>query len=267
MAEPDYEWFPSQDIPMEVLVFKPASQEAHAGAVDSFEDQFAQVEDALDQAIEDTPAPVDEPSQLHTLETRLKEQRVELQALVARRLFKPIKGANLQARAITSWQISKDSDEYVWPLRFTGLHGDASPKMLLQTLYRQYNIRLEDIIVVVAYQELDRSQTIDLGLRYAEDLLWLWCLLHGTIADGQYIQVYPLKAMKGTGRTLMLPPTSYRSGRDRAQRFNAIFNRWDIWPTNGEFPSGELNDAAIALSSHGYLGSVVNDYCPSESYL
>jgi hypothetical protein len=266
--DPDYEWLPPEDISMENLTSEVmVPQGVQVETFGTFEDQFTQLEDALDQAIQNNPVPMDESSLLDAQITRFNMQRVELQMRVSRRLFKPIKGIHLQANSVTPWQLSKSANIYVWPLRFAGLHGDASQEILLRTLSRQYQVRLEDIIVIIAYQELDCSQTIDIGLRYAEDALWLWCLLHGTVADDRHIEVYPLKGLYGIGKALELPTASYRPGRDRAQRLRALLTLQELWPKNGDFPSDDMGHAATILSSRGNSGMVLNEYCPGEQLL
>ncbi|PVF91684.1 hypothetical protein CPB86DRAFT_820286 [Serendipita vermifera] len=252
--EPDYEWIPSNDVVME----DPIPDDVPTDVLDTFENQWAQLEEALDRLPIESE---DGASSLLGVQVlRFSEQRVQLELLADRKLFKPVKA--LRAISVTPWQISDKLDVHVWPLRFTGLHGDASRDVLLSMLVRQYNIRLEDIIVVITQQELDCSKTIDLGLRYAEDALWLWCLLHGTMADGCHIEVYPLKALKGHGKVLELPTPTFRPGRVRAQRLQALLTVVELWPVNGEFAPDGLHETIAALSSRGKSSSAPNEYCP-----
>jgi hypothetical protein len=188
----------------------------------------------------------------------LKAQRVELQCQRDRRLFDPIKGTDLISDSVVPWKPWSALEIIVWPLRIACLHGDTSMTAFLLMLSQRYSIDLEDVLLVSSYAELDQSLTVDLGLRYAEDALWLWVVLQGAIVDGRLLDVYPLNALKGAGQTLdlsgIVPSISHEN--NRAARIEDIIQLQDLWPTDARLSLSDLQEAISILRSQNDEGQM-----------
>jgi hypothetical protein len=166
----------------------------------------------------------------------LMVQRANLEMQIKRRIFGPVKGNDLRAKSVMPWQPSSTSEAIVWPLRIAGLHGEATPSTLLSALHEHFSVPPRNVLVYCSYQELDTSRTIDIGLRYCEDALWLWCLLHGANADNRLLEVYPLTSMRGRGIMLDASLLS-SSGIDdqRENRIDDLLSLRELGPLNGSF--------------------------------
>jgi hypothetical protein len=182
--------------------------------VDSFTD-YAAASDMLGLDLgSNAPHPSKVDATFECSQELLKAQRVMLQQQHDSCLFRPIKGIGLASDSVVPWKPWSSLEIIVWPLCIAHVHGDTRITSLLSMLSKRYSICLEDILLVCSYSELDLSLTIDLGLRYAEDALWLWVVLQGTIVDDCLLDVYPLKALKGAGHTLDLSGVISSAGHD-----------------------------------------------------
>jgi hypothetical protein len=166
----------------------------------------------------------------------LMVQCSDLEMQIQRRVFRLVKGNDLRAKLVVPWQPSSLDKSVVWPLRIAHLHGEVTLSTLLSILHERFFVPPQNVLVLCSYQELDTSRTIDLGLRYCEDALWLWCLLHGANADNHLLEVYPLKSMRGRG--FMLDPSLMSSSvvdDQRESRIDDILSLWKLGPANGDF--------------------------------
>ncbi|PVF91791.1 hypothetical protein CPB86DRAFT_820202 [Serendipita vermifera] len=239
--EPEFVWLPPEDVSSNDPPEDPLPEDATFDYVEPVVpfsiEQIASLDEALEQDAE-----IFKPISRDEFKVAVTTQRAELQMQLQRRLFRPIKGDRLRAKVISPWKVSDSLDVFVWPLRVACLHADARPAKFLSVLSERFSIGLGDVLLVSSYQEVDLSQTIDLGLRYAEDALWIWFLLHGIRVDDHLLEVYPLIAMKGSGMILHSPPTS--RGHDRRARLHDLLSFREVWPTNGDLSAQE---AAIRL--------------------
>jgi hypothetical protein len=246
LLQADFTWTPAE---ADIDSLENAACDIQLGNFESFPDQVMQSETFhSDEQLE----PVEVTSLEHRIE-RLKSQRINLQAQIERRLFKPIKGDNLRANFVVPWQ-PLDASAFVWPLRIAGLHGSTSIGLFLSMLSTRYSVYLNNILLICSYQELDLSRTVDLGLRYAEDALWLWVVLHGSRVDDHLLEVYPLKALRGAGSTVESSASSnipQHGFHDRAQRMEDLIVLQELWPLHSNLSVQELLGAASILCQQG----------------
>jgi len=207
---------------------------------------------------------------LPTQPVLLHQQRMQVGMQVQRNLFHPIKGNSsggaLSSEYVIPWQASSQRDSTVWPLRIAQLHGDVQAEALLDMLCDEFEMEKSDIVLVCSYTELDSTCTVDLGLRYSEDAMWIWCLLHGVQVDDRYLNVYPLGSMRGTVMGIDVGPITLRKMASRLYSLDAIQFHKPLWPQNGRFQEMVLiwKDAIAGSPEMAAHTSVLNTFKESE---
>ena len=91
----------------------------------------------------------------------------------------------------------------------------------------------DDVHLGETYLELDLTRTVDLGLWYPEDALWIWLTLHGVRVDECCIEVHPLCKLRKP--TKLVQSTSKCSHEQRLKKARAIVELREIWPKKGSF--------------------------------
>lgn len=178
----------------------------------------------------------------------LMAQRAHLDQQTGRRLFLPFYGLDLESSTLVPFHTSESPERIVWCMRISGLHGDASLATVEQMLKVHCAVLHDDIVVANMYHELTMTSTVDLGLRYPEDALWIWCILHGVCIDDGQVQVHPLCALKEDRLQTIGNPTSERSLDERLRRLHSIAGSQETWPQNGLFKESlDLSIKQIAL--------------------
>jgi hypothetical protein len=179
------------------------------------------------------------PATVPTWLVLLHQQCMQVDMQVQHNLFRPIRGNRngdtLRSEYVIPWQALSHRDSIVWPLRIAQLHGDVQVEALLDVLCNQVEMKKSDIILFCSYTELDSTRTVDLGLWYSEDAIWIWCLLHGVQVDDHYLNVYPLGSMKGSVTAIDIGPIPLREMTSRLHCLDAILFHEALWPQNGQF--------------------------------
>jgi hypothetical protein len=127
----------------------------------------------------------------------LVRQRHTLQNQISRRLFNPIRGAELCSDVLTLWEIPHSNRVLCWPVRVANLDGSTRAEDVLSTILQL--LPTADIIVFAFYSEVDTTNTLDVGMRCAEDALFLWLCLHGVMLGDRILEVYPITCLVGSG--------------------------------------------------------------------
>jgi hypothetical protein len=166
---------------------------------------------------------------------RLIAQRDAVDLRASRRLFHPFYGPDAYSPNIVVWSSPEPSNGPVWCIRISRLHDQATLATVLDMLKDHCAILPDDVDLRETYQELDLTRTVDLGLRYPEDALWIWHTLHGVHVDDGCIEVHPLSKLHKPIRTSPVKPTSKRSLEERLKRAHAIAESHEVWPKNGSF--------------------------------
>jgi hypothetical protein len=166
---------------------------------------------------------------------RLITQRDEVDRWARRRLFHPFHGPEASSPGIVAWSSPELSNGPVWCIRISRLHDQASLITVLDMLKDHCAVLPDDVDVGETYQELDLTRTVDLGLRYPEDALWIWHTLHGVRVDDGCMEVHPLCKLHKPKRTNPVQSTSKRSHEERLKRAHAIAESREVWPKNGSF--------------------------------
>jgi len=103
-------------------------------------------------------------------------------------------------------------------------------------LINSCGIRKVDILLVSAYREVDTTTTVDMGLRHAEDALWLELLLNGVKVDERFLDVYRITAILSKAISLDV------SGWEPLD-MNEQMKRWSM-----------MNSCAKDMYSHEFFG-------------
>ncbi len=183
--------------------------------------------------------------------TNLLAQREACHKELKRRIFNPIKGSDLQSATPVSWQIPGLAPHFVWPIRITELHGDTSVQAVIKLLTVHCHVSLANILIFATYNEFDTTRTVDIGMRYSEDVMAVWALLHGVEVDGRCLIVYPLSAMRGRG--VILTKTD-RDSTNRLCNFLAIEQASIIWPENGNFNTAVAEHKSAIIEAQWEAG-------------
>lgn len=154
-------------------------------------------------------------------------QRMIVDSRVQMRLFKSARGDDAISQVAFPWHIPDGGSECIcYPVRFGMLHGDVLPEHLLAMLGQILDIRHYDVVVYASYQEIDSTQTIELGFRYCEDALYCRALLHGVLADDRYLEVNFLRYMTMEINAVSYPleglTTLHRTPKQRLQSVISI---------------------------------------------
>ena len=174
---------------------------------------------------------------------RLLEQRRQLELEVNRRLFFPIR-ENLRSDAVLPWSVPGTVGGLVWPVRIANLYGETRYESVVDMLVNACHIRAVDILLLCPYLEVDTTLTLDIGLRYFEDAMWVWSMLHGVMVDERCLEVYPLLSMKG--RTIIHDVSEWREREAGARlaRWDTLSHCEDTAPPS-EFFSEHLDKFAL----------------------
>jgi len=160
-------------------------------------------------------------------------QRNAVDLWADRRLFHSLYGPEASSRGIVAWSSPELSNGPVWCIRIGRLHDRASLNTVLDMLRVHCEILRNDVHLGETYLELDLTRTVDLGLRYPEDALWIWLTLHGVRVDECCIEVHPLCKLHKP--TKLVQSTSERSHEERLKKARAIAELGEIWPKKGSF--------------------------------
>jgi hypothetical protein len=61
------------------------------------------------------------------------------------------------------------------------------------------------VVIFSSYWEVDTTRTVEFGMRFCEDALYIRALLHGVKADGQLLDVQFLSSMSGKVHAIKCP--------------------------------------------------------------
>jgi hypothetical protein len=188
---------------------------------------------------------------------QLVNQRLELQHEVSRRLFRPIKD-DLATNKVTPWVVPKTNvSSPVWPVRISNLHGETEAAAVVWLLTNTCQIRLVDVILICAYEEVDTTCTVDVALRHYEDALWVWCLLYGAEVDEHYLEVYPLRAMRGKAQVLDVSKWTPLNADLRITRWSLLQDCSEAHPEpQGDFEHQVALFATMAMNHGGTEGDI-----------
>jgi hypothetical protein len=157
----------------------------------------------------------------------LRQQRDCLHAQIRRRLFRPLLGdAAVSSRPVPWHIVGGSSNAICYPVRISGIHGDASERDIFALLAQIFDIRSHEIVLFASYAEVDTTRSVELGLRFCEDAFHICLGLHGTSVDDRFLEVQYLRAMsmkvQAVSYPLTLKPEQYRSPKNRFHRMIAI---------------------------------------------
>jgi hypothetical protein len=142
-------------------------------------------------------------SQAETLQT----QRKLLDRYNGRKLFKAARGDNKVCPEAIAWHIEGgDSHAICYPIRISGLHGDVTSDHVFHILHRLLRIHYHEVVIFSSYLEVDTTRTVELGMRFCEDALYIRGLLHGVKADGRFLDIQFLSSMSGKVHAVKCPP-------------------------------------------------------------
>jgi hypothetical protein len=127
----------------------------------------------------------------------LLQQRRALQNQIKRRLFNPIRGTELRSDVLMPWEIPNSNRVLCWPVRVANLDGGTRTEDVLSIISQL--LPTADVIAFAFYSEVDTTNTLDVGMRCAEDALFLWLCLHGVMLGDRILEVYPITCMVGGG--------------------------------------------------------------------
>jgi hypothetical protein len=164
---------------------------------------------------------------------QLIAQRNAVDLWADRRLFHSLYGPEASSLGIVVWSSPEQSYGPVWCIRISRLHDRASLDTVLDMLRDHCAISRNDVHLGETYQELDLTRTVDLGLWYPEDALWIWLTLHGVRVDECCIEVHPLCKLHKP--TKLVQSISKRSHEERLKKARAIAELREIWPKKGSF--------------------------------
>jgi len=170
-------------------------------------------------------------SQAETLRT----QRELLDCYNRRKLFKAARGDDKLCPEAIAWHIEGgDSRAICYPIRISGLHGDVTSDHVFQVLYRLLRIHSHEVVIFSSYLEVDTTRTVEFGMRFCEDTLYIRALLHGVKADGRFLDVQFLSSMSGKVHAVKCPPeipeNETRPLLDRLVRIVALLAQLGLTP-------------------------------------
>jgi hypothetical protein len=166
---------------------------------------------------------------------QLIAQRDAVDLWADRRLFHSFYGPDASSPGIVAWNFPELSNGPVWCIRISRLHDRASLSTVLDMLKDHCAVLPGDVDLGETYLELDLTRTVDLGLRYPEDALWIWLTLHGVRVNDCCIEVHPLCKLHNPKRTNPVQSTSRRSHEERLKKARAIAESREVWPKKGSF--------------------------------
>jgi hypothetical protein len=138
----------------------------------------------------------------------LEDQREALRKQMLRRIFKPARGDDVVSQMPIPWHIPEGhSDCICYPIRISGIHGNALLGNIFAMLQQKLDVLPTDIVLYSHYHEVDSSATLELGLRYCEDAFYIFFVLHGVETDSRYLEVQFLRAMTGQVHAIFYPPS------------------------------------------------------------
>jgi hypothetical protein len=155
----------------------------------------------------------------------LVKQRQLLKDQRSRSLWTP--KFNTRIRRLVQWRVP-NSNLVCYPIRICNLHGSASCAAIFNVL--QDIAQISDIVVFSFYDEVDTTLTLDIGLRYVEDALSMWALLHGVIVDQRPLDVYPIETILGKGQFPVTEYPGHRPPFDRLRLVQRILEREEEFP-------------------------------------
>jgi hypothetical protein len=193
----------------------------------------------------------------------LVKQRQQLKESRSRSLWTP--KFNTRNRRLVQWCVP-NSNLCCYPVRVCNLHGSMSCSALFNIL--QDIAQITDIVVFSLYDEVDTTLTLDIGLRYVEDALSTWALLHGVIVDQRPLDVYPIKMILGKGQFPTVDYPGHRLPIDRLRLVERILER------ENEFPDSNQDIVVVAsdlIKRLGWLcinpGTVTNISFPQSRFI
>jgi hypothetical protein len=166
---------------------------------------------------------------------QLIAQRDMVDRQARRRLFHSFYGPEASSQTIVPWSSPDSSIGTIWCIRIRRLHHQASLTTVLDMLKDHCAVSPDYVKCYETYQELDLTRTVDLGLRYPEDALWIWQTLHGVRVDDGCIEVHPLCKLHDPSPLSQVNSTSNCSQEERLKRVRAIVDSYEVWPKNGLF--------------------------------
>jgi hypothetical protein len=138
----------------------------------------------------------------------LRTQRESLERYNHRKLFKAARGDDKLCPEAMAWHIEGgDSNAICYPIRISGLHGDVTTDHVFHVLHRLLCIHYHEVVIFSSYLEVDTTRTVEFGMRFCEDALYIRGLLHAVKADGRFIDVQFLSSMSGKIHAVKCPPT------------------------------------------------------------
>jgi hypothetical protein len=180
----------------------------------------------------------------------LLQQRHALQDQIKRRLFNPIRGAELRSNILVLWEIPHSNHVLCWPVRVANLDGSTRAEDVLSIILQL--LPTADIIAFAFYSEVDTTNTLDIGMRCAEDALFLWLCLHGVMLGDRFLEVYPITCMVGGG---FATSTFWSAQRSLPERRSLVMGLMDfvhrIEPPSSHAKS-DLDALLAELSTFAY---------------
>lgn len=110
----------------------------------------------------------------------LEEQRRSLSSHIARCFFFHQYPPLYRCDGIVRWDYyCQDGEQYIrcFPIQIANFPGCESLDIVLGAVLALTGV--EDLIAMSSYSEADTSTTVNIGLRYPEDALIVWSILHG----------------------------------------------------------------------------------------
>jgi hypothetical protein len=157
----------------------------------------------------------------------LRTKRELLDRYNVRKLFKAARGDDKLCPEAIAWHIEGgDSHAICYPIRISGLHGDVTSDHVFRVLHRFLRIHYHEVVVFSSYLEVDTTRTMEFGMRFCEDALYIRGLFHAVQADGRFLDVQFLSSMSGKIHAVECPPeipeNETRQPMDRLARIVAL---------------------------------------------
>jgi hypothetical protein len=115
---------------------------------------------------------------------QLLEQRQTLQTQISRRFFKSGVGReDLKSERLLMWNIPNSNGVTGYPVRIANFDGDISVEEAWSWVFQTVAIRRveEEVLLCAWYPEPDTSNTLELCMRHAEDVLEIHLRMHGVM--------------------------------------------------------------------------------------